>query len=501
MSAAPSARLPSLFWSLVPVAILIALLTSSVMLFGDSSSFGPNQIALLLASAIGIAIALAHGHRWAVLEQGIMRGISVALGAVLILLMIGALIGTWLLAGTVPTLIYYGLQLIDPNWFYFTCCVVCAIVSLSIGSSWTTAATVGVAFIGVAQGLELSLAITAGAVVSGAYFGDKMSPLSETTNLAPAVAGSELFAHIRHMVWTSGPSLAIALLLFAILGAGEQPQGDASRITVITDGITAIYQVSAWNLLPLLLLLAMAIGKVPALPAIFVGALIGGLWAALVQGDSIPLLFPELADQGWRGVVLAIWRASFEGVKVSSEQPGLADLLSGGGMAKMLNTVWLIICAMAFGAVMECTGMLKQLVAQMLKLVQGTGSLVAATLCTCIGVNVVTADQYMSIVMPGRMFREAFRERKLALVNLSRTLEDGGTITSPLIPWNSCGSYMFSVLLVSPADYFMYAFFNLLNPLIAILYGFLGIKILPAPQHQAEESLFDEQQSQPQQRP
>lgn len=468
-------KAPSLLDALIPVAMLIGLLAASVTLFKDDSSYGPNQIALLLSACVAAIIAIKNGHSWLEIEKGIIKGISISLGAVLILLAVGALIGTWLLAGTVPSLIYLGLKLLNPNLFYAAACLICAIVSLSIGSSWTTAATIGVALMGVANGLGLSPAITAGAVVSGAYFGDKISPLSETTNLAPAVAGSELFAHIRHMLWTTVPSFTLALILFLVMGLDIHGQASSQRIDAILTGLEGTFDISIWHLTPLVVLLIMAVRKMPAFPAVFIGALLGGVWALVFQQPLVAKLAGS--DSLVAGLKL-FWTALFNGVSIKTGNGTLDSLLSGGGMSSMLNTVWLIMCAMSFGAVMERTGLLQRLIQGLLGAVKRTGSLIAATVATCIGSNILTADQYMAIVMPGRMYKEEFERRKLAPVNLSRALEDGGTITSPLVPWNTCGAYMHSVLLVSPADYFIYAFFNLINPLLAIIYAYLGIKIL-----------------------
>ncbi|MED5525402.1 Na+/H+ antiporter NhaC [Gallaecimonas pentaromativorans] len=467
-------KAPSLLDAIIPVVVLIALLAASVTLFHDDSSYGPNQIALLLSAMVAAIIALKNGHQWHDIEKGIIKGISISLGAVLILLAVGALIGTWLLAGTVPSLIYFGLKILNPSIFYAATCLICAVVSLAIGSSWTTAATIGVALMGVAGGLGLSPAATAGAVVSGAYFGDKISPLSETTNLAPAVAGSDLFSHIRHMMWTTVPSFVLALIIFMLLGLGSQGDASSERIDAILTGLTQNFDISAWHLVPLVALLVMAMRKMPAFPAVFIGALLGGVWALLFQGE----LVHRLGGEGLVASLKLVWTTLFNGISIETGNATLDKLLSGGGMSSMLNTVWLIMCAMSFGAVMERTGLLTRLIRGLLGAAKSAGSLIAATIATCIGCNILTADQYMAIVMPGRMFKEEYERRGLAPVNLSRSLEDGGTITSPLVPWNTCGAYMHSVLHVSPADYIFYALFNLINPVLAVIYAYLGVKIL-----------------------
>ena len=468
---------PSLLDALIPLVVLIVLLSLSVYLYGSDSSYGPNQIALFVGAAIAVIIGLKNGYSWAEMEKAMIHGISLSLGAVLILFAVGALIGTWLLAGTVPALIYYGLQVLDPAWFYAATCILCAIVSLAIGSSWTTAATIGVALIGVSVGLGLSPVVTAGAIISGAYFGDKISPLSDTTNLAPAVAGAELFDHIRHMTWTTIPSLVIAVIIFAVLGFNSGAVADAEKIVKLSSELKTQFNIGLINLVPMLVLMAMAVKKVPAFPTVFIGALLGGVWALLFQ----PELVQKMADDtlpAFLGTLKIIWTTLHSGFVIESGNAELDKLLSGGGMAKMMNTVWLIMSAMVFGSVLEHTGLLRRFVEVILARAHSTGSLITSTIATCIATNILTADQYMAIVMPGRMYKEEFARRGLAPVNLSRTLEDGGTITSPLVPWNTCGAYMHGVLNISPLEYIFYAFFNLINPLLAIVYAYCGVKIL-----------------------
>jgi NhaC family Na+:H+ antiporter len=472
-----SEKHPSMLDAALPLIVLIILLSASVYLFGSDSSYGPNQIALFVATAVAVIIGLKNGYKWPAMEKAMVKGISLSLGAVLILLSVGALIGTWMLSGTVPTLIYYGLQLLSPSWFYAASCLLCGIVAMSIGSSWTTAATIGVALIGVASGLGLSPAITAGAIVSGAYFGDKLSPLSETTNLAPAVAGADLFEHIRHMLWTTVPSYILAVLLFTIIGFNSEVASDFARIEQISVVLQQHFSISIWSLLPLVVLLTMAIKKVPAFPTVFIGALLGAIWAVIFQQELLSQLIDSNLPVALATVKL-IWHTLYAGFALETGNANLNDLLSGGGMVSMLNTIWLVFCAMMFGATIEKIGLLRKFVHSILFFARSTGSLITSTIGTCFVTNILTADQYMSIVMPGRMFKEEYERRGLAPVNLSRSLEDGGTITSPLIPWNTCGAYMHGVLGVSPLDYAFYAFFNLINPLLSIIYAYLGIKIL-----------------------
>jgi len=467
---------PSMLDAFIPVITMVLLLSTAVVYFGNDSSYGPNQIGLLIAMGIAIIIGLKNGYDWKTLEEAIVNGISLSLGAILILLAVGSLIGTWLLSGTVPTMIYYGLQILDPSWFYAAACIICGIVALSIGSSWTTAATIGVALIGISQGLALDPAITAGAVISGAYFGDKISPLSETTNLSPAIAGSELFAHIRYMFWTTIPSISTALVLFVILGLSEEVTANSTTIEDLRTQLAQQFHISLFNLIPLLVLLVLAMKKMPAFPAVAIGALMGALWAVLFQQDLIMRLASEGSDSLTANIIV-VWTAFFDGVSIQTGNSELDKLLSGGGMSKMLNTIWLIMCALSFGAVLEKLGMLQKFVDVILASAKSTGSLIASTVATCIGTNLITADQYMAIVMPGRMYKEEYERRGIHPLVLSRTLEDSGTITSPLIPWNTCGAYMYSVLLVNPLDYIFYSFFNLINPVLAVVYGFIGFNI------------------------
>lgn len=478
MTTANQPKSPSTLDAFIPIITLVALLSAAVGFFADNSSYGPNQIALMFSMGIAILIGLRNGYTWLSIEKAIINGISLSLGAVLILLTVGALIGTWLLSGTVPTLIYYGLQIIDPSWFYAAACLVCGIVAMSIGSSWTTAATVGVAFIGIANGFEMSTAVTAGAVISGAYFGDKLSPLSETTNLAPAVAGSELFSHIRYMLWTTIPSISIALILFLFIGFSHSSEntGSTDSIATLTATLESTYNLSAVNLIPLFALLFLAYKRMPAFPAVAIGAIIGAIWAGIFQQD----LIRSMAGEGIESLtanVTVIWTAFFDGVVVNTGNKEIDELLSRGGMSSMLNTIWLVMCALSFGAVLEHLGMLRKFVESILAAAKSTGSLISSTVATCIGTNLITADQYMAIVMPGRMYKEEYERRGLAPVVLSRTLEDSGTITSPLIPWNTCGAFMFGALALTNYEYIMYCFFNLINPILAITYAYMGFKI------------------------
>ncbi len=470
-------RAPSLLQALTPILVLVVLLAGAVYLFGSDSSGGANQIVLIIGTAIAAIIAVRNGHAWSDIERAIIDGISTAMGAMMILLAVGALIGTWLMAGTVPAMIYYGLHLLHPQFFYAAACLICAVAAVSTGSSWTVAGTLGVGLIGVAMGFGVSPAITAGAVVSGAYFGDKMSPLSDTTNLAPAVAGTDLFTHIRHMLWTTGPSFLIALLVFTVVGLRVSIDAESSTLVQTTETLRASFRITPLALLPLLAVLLMAMRKLPALPTILSGALLGAITALFLQ----PAIVIALADSETlsRPLALAkgVWIALSSGYVSSTGVAEVDALLSRGGMASMLTTIWLIICALSFGAVLEHAGMLERLIRSALKAAHTTGSLILTTALTCIGANIVAADQYMAIVLPGRMFKAEFARRGLDPRNLSRVIEDCGTLTSPLVPWNTCGAYMAATLGVATFAYLPFAFFNLINPLVSVLYGMFDIKI------------------------
>ncbi len=541
-------REPSLLDALIPILSLIAMLAASVVFYGSDSSYGANQIALILGAAIATLIGFKNGYGWKEIETGISKGIATAYGAIMILMMVGALIGTWIISGTVPTMIYYGLQLLDPSIFYMAACLICAMVSISIGSSWTTAGTVGVALIGIAAGLEMSLAITAGAIISGAYFGDKMSPLSDTTNLAPAVAGTDLFSHIRHMAWTTGPSILIAITLFTIIGFSQDSSEQSANLGNTVEILQSQFNITGWALLPLILVLFLAFKKVPAFLTLLIGALVGGIFAVFLQpqtldrtvastkyscydaqsGPKVQTCEVELVKAHDEKLELAInltvaneeqikqvvshsltsgtnelaidargqqyfvtletrsrfssrldavWRALFAGYQSESGDEAVDDLLSRGGMSSMLNTIWLILTALTFGAVLETVGLLKKVVESILGMVKGTGTLITSVIGTCITTNIIAADQYIAIVLPGRMFKAEFKRRNLDAKNLSRTLEDSATMTSPLIPWNTCGVYMAGVLGVPTLVYLPFCFFNIASPFISIAYGVMNFRI------------------------
>jgi len=472
-------REPSFIDALIPVAALVSMLGLSVYLYGDESSSGANQIALIMAGCVALVIGTKNGYKWREIEKAITQGISNTFGAILILMTVGMLIGSWILAGTVPAMIYYGLQIINPTIFYFTACILSSIAAISIGSSWTVASTIGIGLMGIASGLGLSPEITAGAIISGAYFGDKMSPLSDTTNLAPAVAGTDLFSHIRHMTWTTFPSIGIAILLYLIIGLTSDISSENIDLSAQLTLIENNFDVGIYLLLPLVVVFVLAVKKNPAFPTLVIGTLAGLVMAVIFQQDVI---FKFAGADGRNDIIVildGIWQALFAGYTADTGDLSMDELLSQGGMASMLDTIWLIMCAITFGSIMEKLGLLKRLVIGLINMAQTTGSLIFVTALTCIGVNILAADQYIAIVLPGRMYRLEFKRRNLAAKNLSRALEDTGTVTSVLVPWNTCGAFFSGTLGIATFAYAPYCFFNLISPVVSVLYGMYNIKIAP----------------------
>jgi Na+:H+ antiporter, NhaC family len=467
---------PTLFQSLIPIVILIFLLSINVVFYGDNTLGGSNQLTLLFSATFAAIIAYAIGITWETMFNGVINSISSALPALIILLLIGALSGTWLLSGIVPAMIYYGLEIINPKIFLFAAVVICAIVSLATGSSWSTVATVGIALLGIGKALGFNEGIIAGAIISGAYFGDKMSPLSDTTNLAPAMAGTDLITHIRYMTYTTIPSISIALLLFLILGFSTTNELELSEIASLQASISEKFNITPWLFLVPIAVILMIISKIPAVPALFAGSILGGIFALIFQQPILADISGEFNNQIKSGY-MAVINAMSTDISITTSNEMVNELLSSGGMKGMLNTIWLIICAMTFGGIMESTGMLQRISQSILKMVHSDGSLIATTSATCVIFNVTASDQYLAIVVPGRMFANEYKERKLKPEVLSRTLEDSGTVTSALVPWNTCGAYHAGVLGVATGTYLPYCFFNLISPLMTILFGFMKIKI------------------------
>ena len=487
-------KTPSLFQAFIPVVFLIVLLSLNVGLFGSESLGGSNQIILILSAGLAALVATSLGISWEELQKGIIKTISTAMGSILILLLIGALAGAWMVSGVVPTMIYYGLKILNPTIFLFAACIICAIVSIATGSSWTTSATVGIALIGIGITLGINVGWIAGAILSGAYFGDKMSPLSDTTNLAPAMAGADLFTHIRYMTITTGPSIGIALLVFLIVGLTKGGSGSIEEKELILTAIANRFNITGWLFIVPALVVILIIRKMPALPALFIGTILAIVLAFIFQpslvqevGKSVSADGKILLDWlggienapaffiGFMGMIQTLFGDVFFEIGIASLDS--EGLLSSSGMKGMLSTVFLIISAMIYGGVMEKSGMLKRIAQSVMSLVNSTGSLVASTSGTCIFFNITTSDQYLSIVIPGRMYKDIYQDMKLAPENLSRTLEDSGTVTSVLIPWNTCGAYHSGVLGVATLTYLPYCIFNLVSPIMTIFIAYVGFRI------------------------
>ena len=465
----------SFFWALFPILVLIGLLGTNVYLYGDDSLGGANQLALLLTASLAAIVGINNGSTWKSIMEGVSKSIASTTPAIIILLLIGSLAGTWLLSGIVPAMIYYGLQILNPKIFLVATCIICAIVSLASGSSWSTIATIGIALLGIGKALGISEGLIGGAIISGAYFGDKMSPLSDTTNLAPAMAGTDLFTHIRYMMYTTIPSFIITLIIFFFLGFGIE-ENNTQNIQELLTAIKSSFNISPWLFLVPVAVIAMIIKKIPALPALLVGTLLGGVFAVIFQPHIITQI-SGIEGNAIQASYVAIINAMGGEISITTSNAMINDLLSTGGMYGMLNTIWLILCAMMFGGVMEATGILNRISSSIIQYAESTGSVIATTACTCLFFNVTASDQYLSIVVPGRMYADTFKDKELAPENLSRTLEDSGTVTSVLIPWNTCGATQSAVLGIATFAYLPFCFFNIISPFMTILYGYLGIKI------------------------
>lgn len=473
---AKEARKPTFTEAIIPVAFLTVLISINVSIFGADSLDGSNQIVLILSATVGTIVALRIGIKWEQLQKGIVNSISNSMAAILILLLIGSLAGTWLLSGVVPAMIYYGLQILNPTIFLVAACIVSAIVSLVTGSSWSTVATLGVALLGIGTALGIPVGMVGGAIISGAYFGDKMSPLSDTTNLAPAMAGTDLITHIRYLAWTTIPSILITIIIFLIIGLTREPDAAPEDITPILNAISGTFNITPWLFLVPALVITLITQKVPAIPALLIGTLAGGFFAIFLQPHIIEHV-SNITDNFSLASYIAVMKAMYTEISVETDHEMVNNLLVTGGMSGMLNTVWLIISAMIFGGVMESSGLLQRITESVIKLAHSTGSLVATTAFTCMFFNVTASDQYLSIVVPGRMFANTYHKRNLSPQNLSRTLEDGGTVTSVLVPWNTCGATQASVLGVPTLVFLPYAFFNIISPFMSIFFAYMNIKI------------------------
>ncbi len=461
--------------ALLPVIILVVMLAYNVYVFGDDALSGSNQFILLLGGAVAALVGFRNKVSYKSMMVEVAENVKSTSGAILILLMVGALAGTWLISGIIPAMIYYGLQVLNPTIFLAATLIICAVISIATGSSWTTAATVGIALIGIGEALGISLGMTAGAVLSGAYFGDKMSPMSDTTNLAPAMAGTDLFTHIKYMAYTTVPTIVVTLLVFVILGFFQNATGQADVDTLLTD-IDAAFNISPWLFLVPIIVIALIIKKTPPLVALLAGTILGGIFALIFQPEVVAQV-AEVKQLDFNSAYKGVLKSITVETSVATENEALADLFTAGGMAKMLGTIWLILCAMVFGGVMDAIGALARISSFMLNLFDSIFGLFASTVFTCIGLNFTASDQYLAIVVPGKMYSKAYKDKGLAPENLSRTLEDSGTVTSVLIPWNTCGAYHSGVLGVPVFDYAFYAIFNWLSPFMTLLFAAFQIKI------------------------
>ncbi|HUS87165.1 MAG TPA: Na+/H+ antiporter NhaC [Bacteroidales bacterium] len=484
-------KTPGLIESLIPIALLILLLTLNVKYFGDDTLSGANQIGLILAATVAGLLAVRLGHRWKSIRAAIVKSIGSAMPSILILFLIGSLAGTWMLSGVVPMLIYYGLQILNPNIFLLASVIICSVVSLATGSSWSTVATIGIALLGIGTTLGFGAGIVAGAIISGAYFGDKMSPLSDTTNLAPAMAGTDLFTHIRYMVLTTGPSIIIAMVIFLIIGIAGKQNSNPADIQIVLEAIDNKFNVTPWLLIVPAFLVFIIIKKVAPLPALIAGTFAGALFAVIFQPDVIREV-AAIDGSFLKQSYISIMKTMFGSVSITTENSTVNELLSTRGMAGMLNTIWLIITAMAFGGVMESAGMLTKIAHYIMKVVHNTGSLVGATVGTCLFFNATASDQYLAIVVPGRMFSKIYRDMGYKPELLSRTLEDSGTVTSVLIPWNTCGATQSGVLGVATFTYLPYCFFNLVSPIVSVFMAAFNIKIRRLSDNGDDNVLFSE---------
>lgn len=465
----------SLWEALIPLLILIAMLGYNVFVYGDDSLSGSNQFILLLGGAVAAIVGFLNKVSYADMIDAVGKNIHSTTGSILILLLVGALAGTWLISGVIPAMIYYGLQILSTSIFLPATVLICAIISVATGSSWTTSATVGIALIGIGSALGIPLGIVAGAVVSGSYFGDKLSPLSDTTNLAAAMAGTDLFTHIRYMLLTTVPTLIITLIIFAFLGLNVEASG-ATDTSAIMTSIEQSFNISPWLFIVPVVVIAMIVKKTEPLIALLVGSLLGGMFALIFQPQVVAGI-AGVSELDFKSSYLGIMNAITVSSTIPTDNETLKDLFSASGMAGMMPTIWLILCAMVFGGVMEAIGALSRISAALLKLSNSIFSLFASTVASCLTLNITASDQYLAIVVPGKMFSQAFREKGLAPENLSRTLEDSGTVTSVLIPWNTCGAYHAGVLGVDTFAYAPYAFFNYLSPFMTLLFAALNIKI------------------------
>ena len=467
---------PTIFQALFPIIFLVVLLIINVSVFGDDALSGSMQIVLILSSAVASIIAFNLGFTWIEIQKGIVKSINSSIPSILILFLVGSLAGSWLLSGIVPAFIYYGIQILNAKIFLFAACIISIVVSMATGSSWTTSATIGIALIGIGRALDISDGLVAGAILSGAYFGDKMSPLSDTTNLAPAMAGGDLISHIKYLSLTTVPSIIISLVIFIILGFNISDSIGLNNAEVISNAIKEKFYISPVLFIVPLVVIILIYNKIKAVPALFVGVILGSAFALIFQSNLV-LEISDSSSNSWKALFSGTMISLYGSISIDASNEMVSKLLSSSGMFGMLDTIWLVICAMIFGGVMEKAGFLKKIISIILNKIKSTGSLITSTAGTCIFFNLSASDQYLSIVVPGKMYSSIYKEKGLAPENLSRTLEDGGTVTSVLVPWNTCGAYHASVLNVATLTYLPFCFFNLISPIMTILFAYLKIKI------------------------
>ena len=465
----------SLFESIIPIVLLVALLYINVNVYGESALDGSNQFILIIGAAIAILIGIKNSVSIKIIFDTISTNIKSISNPIIILLLVGALSGTWLLSGIIPSMIYYGFNIINASLFLPTCVIISAIVALATGSSWSTTATIGIALIGIGKVLGFESGVVAGAVISGAYFGDKMSPLSDTTNLAAAVAGSDLFEHIKYMTITTIPTISIALIFFIIYNLFNIPYENLNAVNYV-ESIQEYFFISPILFIVPLVVIFMISKKINPIISLFVGTIFAALFALLFQSDLINDIVSQ-SENDSVSFYSIIMDSIVTKTSIETNSLFLTELFTSGGMSGMLNTIWLVICAMIFGGSMEAIGALKTISLSLLNFAKSTFSLFANTILSCLAVNITASDQYLSIVIPGKMYSKAFEDRNLSSLNLSRTIEDSGTVTSVLIPWNTCGAYQYSVLNVSVYDYFIFAIFNWLSPFMTLFIALINYKI------------------------
>ncbi|MBQ0769712.1 MAG: Na+/H+ antiporter NhaC [Bizionia sp.] len=460
----------SLLEALIPVVILMGLLAYNIFFVDGQEWFGTytNQIILLMGGAVSAVVGLFNKVTISLMIREIWSNLKSVLVPILILFLVGALAGTWLVSGVIPAMVYYGLEVLKPSIFLPASVIICALISIATGSSWTTSATVGIALIGIGGALGINPGMIAGAVISGGYFGDKMSPLSDTTNLAPAMAGTDLFTHIRYMALTTVPTFIITLIVFSVMSATIVTNGTAD-VTSLLASIQNTFNITPLLFIVPVVVIALILFKTKPLVALTVGVLLAAVFAFVFQ----PTILDSLSSSKLEAIVTTI----LSDVQIVTENDKLNDLFSSGGMNGMIWTILLICCAMVFGGIMDGIGALSRITKELLKLASSIFGLFASTVVSCLGLNLIASDQYLAIVIPGKMFKQAYKDKNLAPENLSRTLEDSGTVTSALIPWNTCGAYHSGVLGVGVGEYFMYAIFNWLSPFTTLLFAAFHIKI------------------------